>query len=70
MVPPRRRVPTPAWAELPPTDASGTNAFQAFMSGLLDGRIPTLGPAPFGSAADARSVMIDEDRDEPQLGLF
>jgi hypothetical protein len=70
MVQPRRRVPTPAWAELPP-DCGGFDAFQPFTNGLMNSRVATpLGTAPFGSVPQSSSVLIDEDKDAPQLGLF
>jgi len=70
MVPPRHRIPTPAWAELP-TDSAGSNDFRPFVTDAFVGRpIAPIGNASFGNFPDTQPVLRDEDGDAPQASLF
>lgn len=69
MLPPRHRLPTPAWAEMLPASAAGDDTFRPFSHGeSFDRTAPSTGAHHFDCELVARSGA-DED-DAPQLGLF
>ena len=70
MVPPRHRIPTPAWAELP-TDPTASTDFRPFVTHTFSSRrIATSDSASFGAIPDTQPVLHDEDSDAPQASPF
>ncbi len=70
MVPPRRRVPTPPWAELPAGDGAAGETFRPFATGVFVRRVVTpSGAAPFASLSEALSILHDDDGDAPKTSL-
>jgi hypothetical protein len=70
MVPPRHRIPTPAWAELP-TDATGSDTFQPFVTRAFASRPATpFGSAAFGACPEAQPILRDDDSDAPKVSPF
>lgn len=70
MVPLRKQIPTPPWAELPPSDATGGETFRPFATGAFARRIVTpSGAAPFSSLSEALPIVHDEDGDAPKTSL-
>ncbi len=69
MVPSRHPLPTPAWAELPPTGTASDDTFRAFIhSERFDHRSRSTGARHFEALADVRSGLDDDEA--PQLGLL
>ena len=70
MVPSRLRIPTPAWAEMPPPGAPGDDVFRPFTHGDGFERVAVShGAHSFDSPPCVRSGHEDDDT-PPQLGLF
>jgi hypothetical protein len=71
MVLPRHRLPTPAWAELPPTGSMGDEPFRPFFTAAFLSRIATpIGAVSLGSQPEALSIVHDDDSDAPQMDLL
>jgi hypothetical protein len=69
MVPPRHRIPTPAWAELP-TDAAGADSFQPFVTRAFASRAAAFGSATFGAFPETAPILRDDDSDAPKVSSF
>jgi hypothetical protein len=70
MIPPRQRIPTPPWAELPASDDTAGQAFRPFATGVFVGRnVAPSGAAPFSALPEPLSIVRDDDGDTPKTSL-
>jgi len=70
MVPSRRRIPTPAWAELP-TEPTAGEPFRPFVTGASSNRtVAPIRSVPAGPFPEAQPVLRDDDSDAPKATLF
>ena len=70
MVPTRRQLPTPAWAEIPPAGADGDDTFRPFMHGESFDRRRRSDSERGGESAFSAKFGVQDDDGALQLGLF